>query len=34
LGDINRWLDRMPHMESVDELFAEDSGSTADRTTA
>ena len=29
---LNRWLDRTPHVESVDELFAEDPGSTADRT--
>ncbi|MFD5946234.1 hypothetical protein ACFWAZ_13370 [Streptomyces collinus] len=28
----NRWLDRTPHVESVDELFAEDAGSTVDRT--
>ncbi|MFI2631893.1 hypothetical protein ACH5A2_16015 [Streptomyces collinus] len=29
---LNRWLDRTPHVKSVDELFAEDAGSTADRT--
>ncbi|MET9391739.1 hypothetical protein ABZY20_15200 [Streptomyces sp. NPDC006624] len=34
LGDTNRWLDRTPHVERVDEFFAEDAGSTADRTAA
>lgn len=28
---LNRWLDRTPHVESVDELFAEDAGPAADR---
>ncbi|MFB6848159.1 hypothetical protein ACFCXS_25380 [Streptomyces sp. NPDC056373] len=29
---LNRWLDRTPHVESVDELFAEDAAPAADRT--
>ncbi|MFF4487506.1 hypothetical protein ACFY0F_13595 [Streptomyces sp. NPDC001544] len=31
---LNRWLDRTPHVKSVDELFAEDSGPTADQAEA
>ncbi|MEU1318768.1 hypothetical protein [Streptomyces tibetensis] len=29
---LNRWLDRTPHVETVDELFAEDAVPAADRT--
>ncbi|MFF6874946.1 MULTISPECIES: hypothetical protein [unclassified Streptomyces] len=29
---LNRWLDRTPHVQSVDELFAEDAAPAADRT--
>ncbi|MFJ9731318.1 hypothetical protein ACIRUL_08165 [Streptomyces sp. NPDC101171] len=31
LGLLNRWLDRTPHVRSVDELFAEDQRTTADQ---
>ena len=31
---LNRWLDRTPHVESADELFAEDAEDTADRAEA
>jgi hypothetical protein len=34
LDRLNRWLDRTPHVESVDDLFAEDAGDTADRAEA
>ncbi|MGW1168664.1 hypothetical protein [Streptomyces sp. NPDC001153] len=33
-GLLIRWLDRTPHAESVDDLFAEDAGTTADRAEA
>jgi hypothetical protein len=31
---LNRWLDRTAHAESVDDLFAEETGTTADQAEA